>query len=130
MDLQERRSGLKTLAKSSSERGDYWRDKRAQIEIEADDLMQRATRISKKHGISIELAISLLEKTDNNPIQPAVVPDPNVQQGGFSGGGNEAQQVEAQPMHFNIDARGPEQKRRSMKIKRDARGEMIGIEEL
>ena len=130
VDLQERRAGQKTLSQSTAERGNYWRDTRAQNELEADDLMQRATRISKKHGISIELAISLLEKTDNNPIQPAVVPDPNVQQGGFSSGGNEAQQVEAQPMHFNIDARGPEQKRRSMKIKRDARGEMIGIEEL
>ena len=130
VDLQERRAGQKTLSQSTAERGNYWRDTRAQNELEADDLMQRATRISKKHGISIELAISLLEKTDNNPIQAAVVPDPNVQQGGFSGGGNEVQQVEAQPMHFNIDARGPEQKRRSMKIKRDARGEMIGIEEI
>ena len=84
VDLQERRAGQKTLAKSSAERGDYWRDTRKQNETEADDLLERATRISVKHGVSIELAISLLEKTDNNPIQAAVVPDPNAQQGGQS----------------------------------------------
>jgi len=79
VDLQERRAGLKTLAKGAAERGDYWKDIRQQNEVEADDLLTRAGRIAKAHDISIELAISLLEKIDNNPIQAAQVEDPNAQ---------------------------------------------------
>ena len=71
VDLEERWAGVKTLAKSTAERGEYWRDVRAQNEIEADDLLGRATAIAKKHGIAVELAISLLEKMDANPIQSA-----------------------------------------------------------
>ena len=79
VDLQERRAGLKTLRDSTAERGNYWRDVRDQSSIEVDDLLVRAKEIAAKHDISIELAISLFEKPDANPIQPAQVADPNAE---------------------------------------------------
>lgn len=131
VDLQERKAGLKTMAKSSAERGEYWRDSRAQTQKETDDLLTRASLLAKKHGISLELALILLQDVSSySTITNSADAQADALAGGSAGGGSATQQVEAQPMHFNIDARGPEQKRRSMKIKRDARGEMIGIEEL
>jgi len=77
VDIEERRSGLKTLAKSAAERGEYWKDVRTQNQTEANDLLERAGQLAKQHGIAIELAISLLEKMDANPIQAAQPPEPN-----------------------------------------------------
>jgi len=133
VDIEERRSGLKTLAKAVAERGDYWKDVRQQSQVEASDLLERAQELSKKFNISIELAISLLEKTDNNPIQAAQVEDPNASSdpAGNPTEPNAAAETDAvaQPMHFNIDARQPERTRRKLLVKRDARGEITGIEE-
>lgn len=61
VDMQERKAGMKTLAKSTAERNGYWRDVRNQLETEADDKLTRAKRLSTKHKISIELALTLLE---------------------------------------------------------------------
>ncbi len=79
VDQSERRTGLKSLSKAAAERGDYWRDLREQNQTEADDLLARAKALAKKHGVSVELALSVLEKPDNNPIQAAQVADPNEQ---------------------------------------------------
>lgn len=77
VDIEERRSGLKTLAKSAAERGEYWKDVRAQNQAEANDLLERAGQLAEQHDIAIELAISLLEKMDANPIQAAQPPEPS-----------------------------------------------------
>lgn len=61
VDLQERKSGMKTLAQSTAERSGYWRDVRKQLEIETDDLMQRAARLAAKHKVSIEMALTLMQ---------------------------------------------------------------------
>lgn len=61
VDMQEMRGGMKSLARAASERRENWRDLRMQRELEADDLLERAIRISKKRGISVELALTLLE---------------------------------------------------------------------
>lgn len=71
VDIQERRSGIGTLAKSTAKRGDYWRDVRNQRDVEAADLLTRAQKLADQFKISIELALSLLEKPDANPIQSA-----------------------------------------------------------
>lgn len=71
VDIQERKAGIKTLAKSAAQRGDYWRDVRKQRLLEARDLLEAASAIAKEFNISIELAISLLEKPDANPVQSA-----------------------------------------------------------
>lgn len=71
VDIQERKSGVSTLARSAARRGEYWRDVRGQRDIEADDLLTRAGALAAKHKISIELALSILEKPDANPIQSA-----------------------------------------------------------
>ena len=63
VDLQERKSGMKTLAKSTAERGDDWRDIRTQCAKEADDLLTRAKMLSVKHDIDIGIALTLLQDT-------------------------------------------------------------------
>ncbi len=75
VDLQERKAGLKTLARSTAERGEDWEDVRNQSELEANDLLTRARRIADGHGITIELALTLLEQpTPNNNMPPASEP--------------------------------------------------------
>lgn len=132
VDLEERRAGVKTLQKSTAERGDYWRDVREQNSVEVDDLLQRAKEASTKHGISIELAIALLEKTDANPVQSAAPSTPD-QPGNASQPGNAPDDSEdateenaaalPQQFHFNLGGK------RKLQIKRNARGQMIGIED-
>jgi hypothetical protein len=63
VDMQERRSGMKTLAKAAGERNEYWRDLRDQTQKETDDLLTRAHQLSTKHKISIETALTLLQDT-------------------------------------------------------------------
>jgi len=76
VNLQERRSGNKTLAESTAESGSYWRDIRQQRQVEADDLLTRATELSKKFSITIDAAISILEKMDSAPAPLAAEPEP------------------------------------------------------
>lgn len=76
VNLQERRSGNKSLSKSAAESGEYWRDLRGQREIEARDLLTRAMALSREFGIKIELALSILEKMDQNPVEAAKDPEP------------------------------------------------------
>jgi len=61
VDMQERRSGMKSLAQSAAERSGNWRDLRKQLAIETDDLLTRAKALASKHGISLELALTLLQ---------------------------------------------------------------------
>lgn len=61
VDIEERKAGMKTLAKSAAERGEYWKDLRATMEVEANDLLERAKRLADQHGISVETAIILLQ---------------------------------------------------------------------
>jgi hypothetical protein len=60
VDRDEMRAGIKTMAKTSGERGCYWKDDRAQIEKEADDALTRAKRLATKHKIGIEVALVLI----------------------------------------------------------------------
>lgn len=130
VDIEERRAGLKTLSKSAAERGEYWKDVRAQNALEADDLLERAQIIAEKHGIAIELAISLLEKMDANPIQAAQPPEPPQNGSNADNSAEEptqnasaAQALPAQALHFNLAGR------RKFKIKRNDRGQLESIED-
>jgi hypothetical protein len=61
VDMQERKGGMKTLAKSAAERNGNWIDLRSQLEAETDDLLVRAKRLADKHKISIEMALTLMQ---------------------------------------------------------------------
>lgn len=61
VDIEERKAGLKTLAKSAAERGDYWKDLRKQNQDEVTDLLERAKELSDKHGVSMEVCLTLLQ---------------------------------------------------------------------
>lgn len=61
VDMQERKAGMKSLARAARERNSYWRDLRKQIETEADDLLSRAKNLATKHGVSLETALVILQ---------------------------------------------------------------------
>lgn len=141
VDIEERKAGLKTLAKSAAERGDYWKDLRAQNQSEVEDLLQRADELAKKFNVSKELAITLLQdqssystytnsasaisNAQSESPDPASEPEEKPEEPDDE---KESATATAQPMHFHIDA-APKGGKRSMVIKRNAAGEMIGIEE-
>ena len=66
VDLQERHTGIKTLAKITAERGEDWLDVRRQREREADDLLERATRLAERWGLPLAQALSILELSTPN----------------------------------------------------------------
>lgn len=76
VDIQQRKGGSKTLAKSAAQQGDYWRDIRKQKRIEAEDLLTTASELAKTYGTNIEFVVSLLEKPDTNPIQQSAEAQP------------------------------------------------------
>ena len=79
VDREEYKLGFVTLKDIAARRGKWWEEERAQLESEADDLLTRATALAKRHGISIEAALSLLQQRSANP--PATIsatqPDAN-----------------------------------------------------
>jgi hypothetical protein len=74
VSMQEMDAGVKSLAKSCAERGDYWEDVMIQREIEAADLLARAKRLSATSGVPIELCITLLRKPTPNGVPAAAQP--------------------------------------------------------
>lgn len=77
VDVQELRAGTTTLSNVTAKRGAYWEDVRKQNELEAKDLLTRAKGISSEFGITMELAIQLLQQqTPNGNMQPASQPEP------------------------------------------------------
>ncbi len=88
VDLQERRTGRKTLAKSAAQRGDYWKDIRSQRKLEADALFKDAEELATRYGVPIEVALARLEDTSSTSslttsVQPGLeqqqqtAPDPS-----------------------------------------------------
>jgi hypothetical protein len=69
VDVQERRTGYQTLAEGCARRGGYWRDKRVQSQLETDDLLTRAGELAKKHGVTTELVLTLMESPTPNGVQ-------------------------------------------------------------
>lgn len=67
VDLQELSAGASTLSTVTAKRGGYWQDIRSQKEKEADDLLTRAGALAKKHSVTVDLAISLLQQNKLNP---------------------------------------------------------------
>lgn len=132
VDHQERKSGRKTMAKSAAQRGDYWRDIRAQKATEADDLLTRATALAKKHKIAVETAIVLLQDmTSYSTLTNSADAVAESQSDGAAPAAPKEPEpaASAQPLHFNIDARGDTRKKRKLVIKRDNRGVMTGVED-
>jgi capsid protein len=77
-DREDLKAGTRSLAEDASERGRDWQELRDQIQKEADDLLIRSKELSKTHGISMEVALNLLQQrnpngnfpTSNAPTQP------------------------------------------------------------
>jgi capsid protein len=78
--VAELRAGITTRSKAMAERGECEEDVREENEKSVDDLLARADRLAKKHGVSLELALSLMELvTPNGNLpapQPPAFPDP------------------------------------------------------
>jgi capsid protein len=67
-------AGLRTVSEDYAERGFDYEVSRDQQEREIDDLLERAGRIAKKHGITIEKALDMLQQRSSNP--PAIGANP------------------------------------------------------
>jgi capsid protein len=68
-DREDVKMGLMSEAEHYGMRGKDYRVNRDQIEREVDDLLTRAARVAKKHGISLEAALGLLrQSTPNGPV--------------------------------------------------------------
>lgn len=65
-DREDVKYGLMSEAEHYGMRGEDYRVNRDQIEREVDDLLERAQRISKKRGVSLETALSLLKQSTPN----------------------------------------------------------------
>lgn len=65
-DREDLKMGLTTEARIYGKQGLDWEDERDQREHEIDDLLTRATRVSQKHGVSLEFAMQLLQLTTPN----------------------------------------------------------------
>ncbi len=73
--LNELRFGSKSLHEDAGERGRHWEDVRAEIDLEADDLVARAKILAKKQDIPMEMALALLQMRTPNG-NPAAAPAP------------------------------------------------------
>ena len=60
--------GTRTLAEDTGERGHDWQEIRGQVEKEADDLLQRASGLAERHGVTMDTAIALLSQRTPNPV--------------------------------------------------------------
>jgi hypothetical protein len=85
VDLQERRTGIKTLSRIAAERGEDWMDVRIQREREAEDLLERAKRLAQKWDIDLSVALGLLELQTPNQLSVTGGQD-GTERSGQSGG--------------------------------------------
>jgi hypothetical protein len=70
VDIMEMAAGIKTQQQCTAERNGYWEDVATQKETEADDKLTRARKLADKHGVSMDMALSLMgvaSKTGNQP---------------------------------------------------------------
>lgn len=74
IDRQDYILGFSSLRRVAARRGERWRQLRDEQAEEVDDLLTRAKETSAKFGITIELALSLLQQRTANP---ALAPQPN-----------------------------------------------------
>lgn len=74
--LNELRYGSRSLHEDAAERGRDWNDVRAEIDLEAADLVVRAKKMAAAQDITMELAIALLQmRTPNgNPAAATAAP--------------------------------------------------------
>lgn len=72
---EDMKFGIRTHATDAGERGIYWLDERNQQELEMDDLLVRAGRLTKKHGISLDAALVLLQQRAPNPTAQTISGD-------------------------------------------------------
>jgi len=73
--VMEMAAGIKTQQQCTAERSAYWEDVDAQKELEADAKLTRATRLSQKHGVSMDVSLQLMgfaSKTGNLPSSSSV----------------------------------------------------------
>jgi capsid protein len=81
-DREDLKAGTRSLQEDAAERGVDWSELRDQIELEANDLIVRANRLSKQNNISVEMAINLLQQRTPNGNMPVTQPtQPNNQNG-------------------------------------------------
>lgn len=73
--------GIRTHKEDAEERGIDWQDERLQTELEADDLLTRAERLSKKFNISIEAAMNLISQRTPNANSMGTPLESNANQG-------------------------------------------------
>lgn len=77
-DREDLKAGNRSLQEDAAERGVDWLELRDQIELEANDVLVRAKRLSDSTGVPIEIALNLLQQRTPNgnlPIsQPAAEP--------------------------------------------------------
>jgi hypothetical protein len=86
--------GAVTLREIEAETGRHWKDVRKQREIEIGDLLTRAKRLSKAHGITLQGAMDLLEQRSPNPA-PVELSQP--EQAGPAAGGSTPAAAEGDP---------------------------------
>jgi hypothetical protein len=69
--LQETAQGFSTRKIQAAKRGEYWEELDAQREAEADSDLERAGRLAKKHGITIQDAMTVLRPPTPNGMPSA-----------------------------------------------------------
>lgn len=60
-------AGLRTMSEDYAERGMDWEEAGDQQDIEIDRLLERAAAHSKKHGITLEKSLELIQQRSPNP---------------------------------------------------------------
>jgi hypothetical protein len=75
VDLQEVAQGFSTRKIAAGKRGNYWEELDAQREAEADSDLERAGRLAKKHGITIQEALVVLRPPTPNQQLPPPQPE-------------------------------------------------------
>lgn len=80
IEAEEFKLGFTTLRNIVSRRGGWWQDYRNQREIEADDLLTRAGRLSAVHKITLEKAINLMEMRSPNETAASAPDEQNTEE--------------------------------------------------
>lgn len=74
--LQETAQGFSTRKIQAAKRGEYWEDLDHQRELEADSDLERAGRLAKKHGVTIQEALVILRPPTPSGQLPQPAPEP------------------------------------------------------
>jgi hypothetical protein len=77
VDLQEISQGLQTRKGAIARRGQYIEEVDAQREREADSDLERASRLAKKHNITIQEALAVLRPVNQHAQMPPAQTPPN-----------------------------------------------------